>query len=53
MKPYSPNTKKGLRVAFDDVFRKTADQPKRQQKKASKPLKHSARQHGRKESNND
>lgn len=52
MKPYSPDTKKGLTVAYDDVFKKTADQPKRQQRKASKPLKHSARQYGKKESNN-
>lgn len=45
MKPYSPPTDKGRTVAVDDVYHKTADQPRREAKASAKALRKQARQH--------
>ena len=49
MKPYSPPTNHGRTVAGHDVHHRTADQRKKACNAAAKPLKHSARQHAKRQ----
>lgn len=49
MKPYSPQTILGRRVAGHDVHHKNADQPRRSRMAAAKVLRHAARQEGRRQ----
>lgn len=47
MRPYAPENNIGRTIAMDDVLHRTADATKKAAKKAAKPLKHAARQQGK------
>lgn len=56
MRPYTPNTMTGLKVALDDIHHRTADRPHSHAKYFAKEQRHAARQEAKKiaryESNN-
>lgn len=47
MKPYAPQTNKGRTVSVDDIFHRTADQPRHDRIAAAKSAAHGARQEGK------
>lgn len=49
MRPYTPPTNVGRKVAVDDIHHRTADQPRTDAAKAAKAARHGARQAGKRE----
>lgn len=47
MKPYTPDTDKGRRLAGDDIHHRTANQPRKAAAIQAKRMRHAARQQGR------